>query len=238
MSRGVPIAPGVKEKESQQPRGAHPKYARDLLWEEDWYPSVRASAELSEDPSVTSPMPLPPARDSFHPDFLRTLDQNPDLFAVVTPIQVDRLEFLLAEHPNHPFVASVLRSLREGAWPWAGAPVDFLMIHDLSFLGTKLQGNAEYAKFAEQEAEKETRLGRFLRSFPVLLPGMACMPTYIIARKEKLRVVTDHSAGPLSLNSLISKDNRAVPLCGLQQLGYHLRRARAQYPDRQLTLFK
>ena len=105
------------------------------------------------------------------------------------------------------------------------------MIHDLSYLGTKLEGNAEYVTFAEQEAEKETWLGCFSRSFPMLLPGMACMPTYIIACKEKLWVITDHSAGPLSLNSLISKDNRAVPLCSLQQLGYHLRRVHAQYPD-------
>ena len=112
------------------------------------------------------------------------------------------------------------------------------MVHDLLYLGTKLDANAEYAAFAQEETDKETRLGHFSQPFPVLLPGMACMPTYVIARKDKLRVVTDHCAGVHSLNSLISKENRAVPLCGLQQLGYHLRRARAQYPTRQLVLFK
>ena len=51
----------AKEKESQLPRGAHPKYTCDLLWEEDCYPSVRASAELSEDLVIAMPMLLPPA---------------------------------------------------------------------------------------------------------------------------------------------------------------------------------
>ena len=51
---------------------------------------------------------------------------------------------------------------------------------------------------------------------------MACMPTYIVSCKDKYQLVTDHSAGPLSLNSLIDKNDRAVPLCGLQQLGYNL----------------
>ena len=178
--------PERKEREELPPRGVHPKYARDLLWEEDRYPSVRASAELSEDTTIASPVPRPPPRVRFHPDFLRTVDNNPNLFAVVTPIQVERFEFLLTEHPNWPFVESVLRALREGAWPWARPPTDFLMVHDLSYLGTKLEDNDDYAAFAQQEADKETVLGRFSQPFPVLLPGMACMPTYVIARKGKL----------------------------------------------------
>ena len=67
---------------------------------------------------------------------------------------------------------------------------------------------------------------------------MACMHTYVISRKGKLRIVTNHSASQLSLNSLIGCDNRAVPLCGLQQLGYNLQHTRDCYPQCQLLLFK
>ena len=237
-SRVVPSALEGKERERSGHKGMHPKFARDLLWEEDRYPAIRVSAELSKDLTVATPMPMPPARNEFHPDFLRSLDQNPDLFAIETPIKVDRFEYLLSEHPNRPFVSSVIRSLREGAWPWAEPPRLFPMVHDVSYLGTKLCENEAFTTFAQEECDKEARLGRFSRPFPVLLPGMVCMPTYIISRKDKLRMVTDHSTSNFSLNSLISKENRAVPLCGLQQLGYQLRHACAQYPSRQLVLFK
>ena len=78
-----------------------------------------------------------------------TVDQNPGLFLVVTPIQVEHLEFLLTEHPNQPFVESVVHSLKEGVWPWAQTPVDLPMVHDLSYLSTKLNNNPEYTAFAQ-----------------------------------------------------------------------------------------
>ena len=67
---------------------------------------------------------------------------------------------------------------------------------------------------------------------------MACMPTYVISCGEKFRLVTDHSAGQLSLNSLIDKDSRTVPLCGLQQLGYNICQHCAAEPHCPLVLFK
>ena len=238
MSRVVPSVQEAREKERQMHKGMHPKFAKDLLWEEDRYPSIRASAELSEDPLVATPIHCPPARGSFHPDFLRTLDQNAKLFSVTTPIQITHFEYLLFQHPNRLFVDSLVHMLREGTWPWAQPPTNFPKIHDHLYLGTKLDNNEDYAAFAQEENDKETHLGWFSQPFAVLLPGMACMPTYVIARKEKLRIGMDHIAGTLSLNSLISKDSRAVPLCSLQQLGYQLCHAHKQFLDRQLVLFK
>ena len=45
---------------------------------------------------------------------------------------------------------------------------------------------------------------------------------YVVARGEKLRLVTNNSAGFMLLNSLVSKEFHTVPLCGLQQLGYNI----------------
>ena len=115
----------AKERGEQPVKGTYPRFARDLLWEEDHYPSIKASVELSEDPAIATPMPRPPPREQFHADFLRTVDHNSDLFSIVTPINVDIFAYLLTDHPNRPFVQSVLQALKEGAWPWAGTPNDF-----------------------------------------------------------------------------------------------------------------
>ena len=86
-------------------------------------------------------------------------------------------------------------------------PENFLLVHDLLYMGTHLDDNPEYAKFARVESEKECLPERYSQPFPVLLPRMACMPTYVVSRKGKLRLITDHSASKLSLNSLIDRDS-------------------------------
>ncbi|KAH7869240.1 uncharacterized protein C8R40DRAFT_1059904, partial [Lentinula edodes] len=48
-----------------------------------------------------------------------TIQKNPHLFRVQTPVNVDRLETMLHAHPNQPFVKSILIGLKEGFWPWA-----------------------------------------------------------------------------------------------------------------------
>ena len=47
------------------------------------------------------------------------IHRHPELFKIVTPINVNRFETLLAMHLNQAFVKSVCRGLREGFWPWA-----------------------------------------------------------------------------------------------------------------------
>ena len=50
---------------------------------------------------------------------LETINAHPGLFIVDTPIHVDNFEKLLVNHPNHPFIDSVIGGLRNGFWPWA-----------------------------------------------------------------------------------------------------------------------
>lgn len=35
-----------------------------------------------------------------------------------TPFDVDKFELLLTDHPNQPFIRSVMKGLREGFWPF------------------------------------------------------------------------------------------------------------------------
>ena len=64
---------------------------------------------------------------------------------------------------------------------------------------------------------------------------------YVIERKGKHRLITDHTCvqnPSLGLNALIAKDNRAVPLCNLQQFGYDLRNTKRYARGRDILIFK
>ncbi|KAJ3835120.1 hypothetical protein F5878DRAFT_664158 [Lentinula raphanica] len=72
-------------------------------------------------PSITStmtepPLPSPPEHLLNNPQILATLHSISSYIKVETPFNVDHWELLLFIHPNQPFVASVIRSLREEFW--------------------------------------------------------------------------------------------------------------------------
>lgn len=64
------------------------------------------------------PVPVPP-HEFADSNALCVVAAHPDLFYIVTPINVDRFEVLLQDHPNQPFVYLVRHALHEGFWPWA-----------------------------------------------------------------------------------------------------------------------
>ncbi|KAG2743059.1 hypothetical protein P692DRAFT_20669444, partial [Suillus brevipes Sb2] len=53
-----------------------------------------------------TPLP-PPGSRNFSDVALDSLNACPDLFAIVTPINVNKFRELLQEHPNRPFIESV-----------------------------------------------------------------------------------------------------------------------------------
>jgi hypothetical protein len=79
---------------------------------DDEYSPTAVSTEF--DP----PLPRPPLSE-YTPAAMKTLTENQHLFKLITPINIDVFESLLARHPNQPFVRSVVTGLREGFWPWA-----------------------------------------------------------------------------------------------------------------------
>lgn len=83
-------------------------------------------------------------------------------------------------------------------------------------------------EFFDKQCQKEFDLQHFSQPFPSLLPGMACMPSYMVKHGKKYCLVTDHSSEPFLLNSLINKEDWVVPLCGLQQFRYMLCKAQSE----------
>jgi len=218
-------------------RWAHrPRYVRDFVWTDE-APSRATLATWTES---MPPLPLPPINELNNSIALNTIHDNPRLFKIVTPINVDRLELLLTSHPNRLGVDSVCRGLREGFWPWAvtdGVPRPLLVDNsDRPLMDEK------HLSFVREQRDAEVALGRFSPAFgPDLLPGMTSIPIGVVPKphSDKLRLVVDQSAGDFSPNSLISRENVAVPLDNLHDLGARLIDVRLTHgPDVQLVVFK
>ncbi|KAL6306384.1 hypothetical protein BKA93DRAFT_711167, partial [Sparassis latifolia] len=154
------------------------------------------------------PLPGVPDRERNNPIVNDTLAKYPHLFKVVTPIDVDRFEQLLWDHPNPPFVASVCKGLREGFWPWADT-------HFGEYAETWNERRSppqdeKGAQFLRDLRDAEIAADRWSEGFGTeLLPGMYCMPVHTIPKpqSDKMRLITDQSAGNFSLNSMISKES-------------------------------
>lgn len=129
---------------------------------------------------------------------------NPDLFKIITPINIIKFKDLLKDHPNQPFVQSVCDGLRYGFWPWAETthqdyPEELDLSRSECLDPTRL-------KFFTKQLSIEQHKERYSASFgSQLLPGMYCMPIYAVPKphSENLRLVTDHSASKHSLNGMI-----------------------------------
>ncbi|TFK62215.1 hypothetical protein BDN72DRAFT_777343, partial [Pluteus cervinus] len=167
------------------------------------------------------PLPFPSLAELDNPIYLKTLRENPTLFKIVTPINVDMFEFLLTNHPNCPFVESVCRGLREGFWPWADTLRDgYPISHDESY---GPPSNPDHAAFLREQRQKEMDKGRFSAPFGSnLLPGMYAMPIHAVPKpgSSDFQMVTNQSAGDFSLNSMVNRgDVFGAPLDGMRRLG-------------------
>ncbi|KAJ7926570.1 hypothetical protein B0H13DRAFT_2313473 [Mycena leptocephala] len=68
--------------------------------------------------ATAPPLPSPPAHLVNDPIIQASLHAMKDHIKVDTSFNVDRFENLLADHPNQPFVKSLMTGLREGFWPF------------------------------------------------------------------------------------------------------------------------
>ena len=197
--------------------GARPRYLRYNLWNVE----SPLSPTISDWSETAPPLPQPPVSEFSNTAALSTIDQNPSLFRIVTPVDVDQFQRLLSKHPNPPFVESVCTGLREGFWPWADTLKEgYPLMHDAS---RPSPSDPRKAAFIRAQRDIEISRGRFSESFgPDLLPGMYCMPAHAVPKpnSEDLRMVTDHSAGPYSLNSMVDHDLvTGYPLDNMTHMG-------------------
>ncbi|KAJ3764924.1 hypothetical protein FB446DRAFT_698473, partial [Lentinula raphanica] len=156
---------------------------------------------------VDEPLPRPPPEEYESQAWL-TIKNNPHLFNVSTPINVDRFESLLVDHPNPAFVVSVMVALKEGFWPWANTKPseDFPDTWDNSW--APLPSDRE-REFINDQCADEANLGRHSPPFgPDLLPGMYSTPVFAVPKaqsKDSLRLVAHQSAGPFCQNNMVNR---------------------------------
>ena len=157
-----------------------------------------------------------------------------DFIRVDTPFNVDRFEALLYDHPNQPFVKSVMDSLQYGFWPfdegnwnddrdevvknYSSEEVDFKAIRDFR--------------------DDEIRMGRWSEPLPskTLLPGMKVSPIFVVWQKGKARVVTDHSAS--GLNDYIPRSEAKVHYDDMRTFGQVIFNAKQAHPNETLVTWK
>src|SRR6202522_4605168 len=215
-----------------------PKYLDHSVWtdvQDSPMVSPTACCTMTDDS-----LPRPPAEEYDNHGAVSTIANYPHLFRIVTPIKVDRFEYLLSSHPNKTFVQSVCTSLREGFWPWAKTQKDeYPITWDFSDRPPKTEREAD---FLRSQRDVELSQDRYSEGFSTdLLPGMYSTPIHAVPklRSEKLRLVNDHSAGTYSLNSMIAREDVVgAKMDTISDLIAALLRYRRENPKTTLILFK
>ena len=209
-----------------------PRYKRGFVWEKP-SPSSRLSPSALATEKAR-PLASPPAHLVHDPNIQSFLRAMHDFVRVDTPFNVDRFEALLYDHPNQPFVKSVMDSLRYGFWPfdegnwnddrdevvknYSSEEVDFKAIRDFR--------------------DDEIRMGRWSEPLPskTLLPGMKVSPIFVVWQKGKARVVTDHSAS--GLNDYIPRSEAKVHYDDMRTFGQVIFNAKQAHPNETLVTWK
>ncbi|EIN03874.1 hypothetical protein PUNSTDRAFT_22768, partial [Punctularia strigosozonata HHB-11173 SS5] len=154
---------------------------------------------------------------------LRTIASHAYLFRIVTPVNVDLFEELLATHPNQPFVESVVHGFRNGFWPAANT-------NDTSLPSTwdnahRPLRDPRHVQFLAEYRDKEVESGRWSMAFGTeLMDGMYSMPIGVVPKGENsFRLVNDDSAGEFSVNAMIPRVRPSIPMDNVIDLGAILR---------------
>jgi hypothetical protein len=167
-----------------------------------WSNGKRRVSQTALGTETDPPFPGAPLEVFENRVLVNTVIQNPRLFRISSPINIDLFEHLLSSHPNQPLVASFCKGLREGFWPWS-RPVPS---HPVTLDDSKaVRSDAELA-FLMKTRDEEVEAGCFSEAFPALLPGMHAIAIHAVPKphSEKLRLVTNFSGGDFSRNSTIS----------------------------------
>lgn len=223
---------GTKRKAENEESA--PRFRRGYVF------TSNVSTESKAPPSISStytasPLPTPPEHILNDSHIQASLAAVSKYIRVDTPFNVDRIERLLCKHPNQPFVKSVMRSLREGFWPF----------HDGEWEAHQKERYDNYATEAEDLTElqvyrdQEVAAGRWSPALPenfVLLPGMRISPMFVVWQKGKPRVIMDHSGN--GLNDGISREDAKVRYDDMHSFGQLLNDVLKAHPNEELVLFK
>jgi hypothetical protein len=184
--------------------------------------------------ATARPRPRPLPNELANITNRNTISANPHLFNVLTPINIDKFESLLKNHPT--FVRSVVAGLREGFWPCADTNLPRYPTTHNAHITTS---NTDKAAFLATQIDEEILKGRFSEPFgPDLLPGTYSMPIHAVPKDggSTFRTVNNHSVEPFSLNNIIDKEH--ISPSPLDNIGDHLIRFRRHHPAQKLIMWK
>jgi hypothetical protein len=150
-----------------------------------------------------------------------------------TPFNIDTLELFLESHPNQLFVRSVMRSLREGFWPFDEGDWDDYS-DNMDNYSTDEPDLTAIQNFCDKECEARHWSSEV--PFQHLLPGIKSSPMFVIWQKQKPQVITNHASS--GLNNGIPKDQSKVKYDNMHSFGQALRYARQNDPAVDLILYK
>ena len=208
-----------------------PQFRRGFVWSNNSIDLISPSAIYTE---FAPPLPSPPQHLLDDPTIQESIRSLGDAIKVETPFHVDKFGLLLADHPNQPFVASVMRGLREGFWPFDEG--DWKI--ELEEVVPDYKSSPEDAEAIRAFRDREITAGRWSESLDdtELLPGMKISPMFVIWQNKKPRAVTDHSHS--GINDGIPQSEAKVKYDDMRTFGQTLHDARAANPGKRLVTFK
>lgn len=178
------------------------KYKRGYEW--DWTKATGYSNAIDSS-LYAAPLDLPPPIES-NTRAKYALRQYKDLFSIECKVDAKMFAFILQDHPNQPFVKSVIEGLSNGFWPMSEVPPENTVFVTNHKICESFPGLLEAAR------DEEVAEGRYSKGFHTLLPGMKVSPLLLVSKKgsTKMRVCTDMSYGKPSLNDSIISDRVKV----------------------------
>ena len=187
----------AKREKERLLRSLYPKYLRYDIWRYNQFSMVAANWTLN-----ATPLPSILISELNNKITTQTINDNPSLFQIITPINIDKFELLLKTHPNQWFVKSVCKGLREGFWPWADTLLDgYPTTHDES----QPSKDEMQSDFLHSQIQVEQDEDCFSHSFGSdLLPGMYSMSIHAIPKPRStdlisklwFLIIAAHSMGP------------------------------------------
>jgi hypothetical protein len=148
----------VRRKIETSEQYMRPKFARDLVWgqiDDDISPAARYSL-------FAEPLPRPPQSELQNVIANETISAHPQLCKITCNINTKKFNHLLRDHPNQPFVQSVLLGLTEGFWPWAEPQDGYPVTHNEPQHPPRTDRERD---FLLTQRKKEIDAKRFLRPF-------------------------------------------------------------------------
>ena len=208
-----------------------PCFRQHYVWSNSTNKHLSPAALYTES---APPLPSPPSHLLQDQKIQVSLLAMKDHIKVETPFNVNKLESMLTDHPNQPFVQSVMTGLREGFWPlndgeWKVELKEVIDNYstdegDLDTICNFRDKGRSAGHWSDELSDSE------------LLPGMKMSPMFVVWQNGKAHVVTDHSGS--GINDGIPKSKAKVPYDDMHPFGQSLHDAHTDNPSHCIITFK